>query len=65
MPPSPNPTRQQLELLEAWYSQWLGEIDDARREGRLAPTSASTYSLHSGNFVRWIEGKFKPGSRGR
>ena len=64
MPPAPTPTPQQLEQLESWFSQWLGEIDDARRDGRLKPASAATYSLHSGNFVRWIEGKFKPGSRG-
>jgi hypothetical protein len=29
----------------------------------LTRTTKNTYLLHSENFVRWLEGKFEPGSR--
>lgn len=31
----------------------------------LKDLTKQTYTLHATNFVRWIAGDFKPGSRGR
>ena len=65
MPPSPAPSEEDLLRINAWYGQYFGEVNDARAAGNLTPATATTYLLHSGNFVRWLERNFEPGSRAR
>ncbi len=65
MAPSPAPSAADVERLNAWYGQYFSAVNEARQAGRLTPATATTYLLHSGNFVRWIEGRFEPGSRAR
>jgi hypothetical protein len=65
MTPSPAPSVEDVRRLNAWYGQYFSTVNEAREAGRLSPTTATTYLLHSGNFVRWLEGRFEPGSRAR
>jgi hypothetical protein len=65
MLPTPPPSAEDLRRINAWYGQYFGAVNEAREGGRLSPATATTYLLHSGNFVRWLESRFEPGIRAR
>jgi hypothetical protein len=65
MLPAPPPSAEDLRRINAWYGQYFGAVNEAREGGRLSPATATTYLLHSGNFVRWLESRFEPGIRAR
>jgi hypothetical protein len=65
MSPTPPPTAEELRRINAWYGQYFGTVNHAREGGHLSPATATTYLLHSGNFVRWLESRFEPGIRAR
>lgn len=65
MSPTPPPTAEEIRRINAWYGQYFGTVNEAREGGHLSPATATTYLLHSGNFVRWLESRFEPGIRAR
>lgn len=61
--PDPTPSPEDLSQMDRWYGQYYDEVEEARRGGRLKNSTARTYLIHSENFVRWLHGRFRPGSR--
>ncbi len=51
-------SREALREIEASFKTYEREVCNAP----LAPSTKSTYLLHSQNFVRWLSGDFVPGS---
>lgn len=50
----------QLEKLFETYEQ---EVLEKLENGVLKETTAKTYLLHSGNFIKWCRDDFVPGAR--
>ena len=55
--------RKTIEELERLIIEYEVEVEQKRREGKLADSTADTYLLHSNNFVKWCKGEFIPGGR--
>lgn len=49
-----------IKALDDLFKQYADEV----QKGDLTLTSKSIYIDHARNFVRWLHGDFKPGSRG-
>ena len=49
--------------IEKLFCQYKQEALEAKNNGYLKENTVRTYLLHSGNFVKWCNGEFKPGSR--
>lgn len=49
--------------LENLYTAYEEEVTEKEREGLLTSSTAKTYLLHSGNFLKWCQGEFVPGQR--
>jgi hypothetical protein len=50
-----------LREVEAALKKYVDEVISAD----LSDWSKDSYAYHATNFVRWLTGDFKPGSRGR
>jgi hypothetical protein len=51
--------------LEKLYSIYESEVKEAMKKGLLTESTARTYLLHSGNFLKWCKNDFEPGGRNR
>lgn len=49
--------------LRRLLDEYTKVIEQWREQGVLMKNTATTYLIHSNNFVRWCEGKFEPGGR--
>jgi hypothetical protein len=51
--------------LEKLFEAYEIEVNDSLRKGLLKESSAKTYLLHSGNFIKWCRNDFSPGGRNK
>ena len=56
-------SKETLHELERLFSEYQKEVHLNKQNGYVTPTTAKTYLLHSGNFVKWCNGDFVPGGR--
>ena len=56
-------TPETLKEIERLFNTYSREVENARASKIIKDNTATTYLLHSGNFVRWIKGEFEPGGR--
>ncbi|MET0015730.1 hypothetical protein [Oscillibacter sp.] len=54
-----------LSAIKKLFYEYEQEVKEAQRKGYLKENTVKTYILHSGNFVRWCNGEFEPGSLNR
>lgn len=51
--------------LEKLFSIYETEVKEAKMKGLLTESTARTYLLHSGNFIKWCRDDFQPGGRNK
>ncbi|MBU3130461.1 hypothetical protein [Clostridium tagluense] len=49
--------------MERLFNEYEELVEEKRKNGLLKESAASTYLLHSRNFIRWCKGDFMPGNR--
>jgi hypothetical protein len=54
-----------IKQLEDIYQAYEKEVKESSKEGLLTKSTADTYLLHSGNFIKWCKGDFVPGGRNK
>ncbi|UGB29961.1 hypothetical protein [Metabacillus sp. B2-18] len=52
-----------IKQLEELYQTYEQEVRKSSKEGLLTDSTARTYLLHSGNFIKWCRNDFIPGGR--
>jgi ABC-type Zn uptake system ZnuABC Zn-binding protein ZnuA len=52
-----------IKQLEELYQTYEQEVRGKSKEGLLTDSTARTYLLHSGNFIKWCRNDFVPGGR--
>lgn len=54
-----------IKNLEQLYERYESEVTEAMKQGLLTTSTARTYLLHSGNFLKWCRNDFVPGNRNK
>jgi hypothetical protein len=54
-----------INQLKDLYQAYEKEVKESSKEGLLTKSTADTYLLHSGNFIKWCKGDFVPGGRNK
>jgi len=54
-----------INQLEDLYQAYEKEVKERSKEGLLTKSTADTYLLHSGNFIKWCKGNFIQGGRNK
>ncbi|WP_210367742.1 hypothetical protein [Bacillus sp. REN3] len=54
-----------INQLEDLYQLYEKEVKERSKEGLITKSTADTYLLHSGNFIKWCKGNFIPGGRNK
>lgn len=49
--------------IEKLFDDYQEEVNSLKEKGIIMDNTATTYLLHSYNFVRWCKGEFTPGSK--